>query len=433
MSAGQGYSGVATKMESLFPAPDRSDPRRRLVSNWPLDAIAMDVPVVAEDFKQGSSWPPQRCVRASERLQTMADLRRGDLSKFISDTPTVVPNLFARLAQRMAELGTQTLTPGHDLAVAGPMLIDDAVTYGRVYAVQWGEETLVVDARRAWRGGIDGQLWVVEPYVSPMSSDGAPDRVRIRHIDQETQTGTEAHREWAQASMLSARGTIGKAMSEGEPGDAGWGMGDVPPVDGGWGFMVYGDMVPLVGQIASILTDTSRVITQAQPQLILGIAKGDMVSAQHDLLHPDTTPERWGDDDQYTDNSPRFRKAIGRVAQQSVLWTPEELTETRWLVPEIDAWISGALSEVEMLSRFLRIVAPVAGAVERDEGEIASGTAAQQFDRVAVAMAASLHEVAVSALVEAGIAVDWPAPTADTPEPASDSAPQPEPTPSEAA
>ena len=393
------FSGVSSTAEGLY-LGGRIAPEQRICRGWPLDPVDLEVPVTAADIESGGEWPPARCRPAQTRLLTYDQLYRGDQTQFVGSPGAVAigVNFYGTLATGLARLAARSLVTR---TVEGGGLIVDLVRYGRCYVDSAGE---VLSPITTWRDADGEALWVVEPYASIASVDGRADRAVVRHLHPDG--GVELNQEWSpSAGALTGMGTLGPATAGGREIDGRWGMGNTQPTEHRWGHRIYESMIPVCVEMSCRLTDSAEQLNRASNILLLGIAVGDSPGTIGDELgftggYNGVTPNEAGS----------YRAALRRIYSSDTIWKSESLASTQYSAPDLEH-LAQAFHSYELCLRALRTIAPIASAQERDQGEVASGSAQISMSATMAYASEGAHREALEALDMAGVTVDWPTPS----------------------
>ena len=368
---------------------------QRLLINWPLEDIDLDVPIVEADLEPGSPWPPQHADKRTERLDIYADLYRGDSSSFHQDPEAarVFVNWFRRFTHMMS---TQVVRDLEDIDAIDPVMrtAARALQYGRSYPFTANGELLCFDTRQCWRDEDDEDaLWVVRPYVTRRSPNGDTDMADIYLI---TPTGGFM---WSQG-LQNGRWTDERSSEEAVNGD--WATVETPPVLDEWGQPSYDDMIPLVVTVAMTMTSYRRVVAANEAPTTLFPFSATDVTRKLALPGDPNFAAQW--------QSQEIQQAVKQITLNDTAWVPAAN-----FVPLILEWggnMEASRNLIDILNRGIRTITGVPTTSEAEGTEQPSGVAMERMDWQRTWDVAQLTRRIQAALDTLGVAIEIPIPAA---------------------
>ena len=358
-----GLGGLPDGVESLWTPGNHSAPSQRRMTNWPLEPIAMDIPVQEADLAPGSEWPPTRGKRLYDRYNVQNRVARGDLRDFVADVSAVriLPNYFARSSEVLSRLMVST-DPPEDIAEAVGQSTLHVFQHGRSYYANLGGDLTAWDPIYCWRHADAETLYIVYPFVSVNSDDGNPDRVMVHTIPRQGTAVTETA-EWSGTHIGDY-----SDIQEADEG-SGWSYADNFPRIDGHGKSSMDDLIPLVFALAARFTGVDHVTSAHQaPTLLLPIPFANVKK----VVIPDATPH-------FDPDTLTFRQAQQLLqdgfAQNDVLWTPDGVNAEGAKYLTWDGALSASFSQIDRLKAEVRAMNGIAAALEQEGGDVPSGAA----------------------------------------------------------
>lgn len=355
----------STKMRTprtIWTPGDRTPVKDRLLRNWPLDDIDLDVPIVEADLDDGAQWPPQHAHARTERLNVYADLYRGDASHFHADPDAsrVFVNWFRRL---ITITTTQVVRQVTEPADVDPIMVmgTDAMRYGRSYPLNVNGNLLIGDSRQCWADGDDDDvLWVVIPRVTRRSTDGKPDEADVYWVT------PEGGLMWTQG-LRDGRWTSDRSDEEDFAGA--WTTLDRPPILNHWGTSALDDLIPPVVTLAMSLTSYRYVVTANEAPTNLFPFSSTNIAAQLSLPGDPDFARQWA--------TSEINAAVKNISLNDSAWVP-----SADFAPTAIEWggnMEAARNLIDILNRAIRMLAGVPATAEAEGTEQPSGVAMERM------------------------------------------------------
>lgn len=223
----------------------------------PLVPENLDIPLYADDLRDGTSWPPGRVTRRDERMDLLWRAANGDLRTWL---PMVANprNLYLPLVENYQAVLTDTppeidgLTDA-EICDALDNAIFEMLTYGRTYMTRTDSAGLVApDTRFAYRlmGTPDPMaIATVRPVIDEMSGSGEPHTADVMLWAGSRVAGSV--RDYSASSTTTSEGiSLGSERSQIPAEQAKWGWANRGTGRWGYGASLLTTLLPVLVEMA---------------------------------------------------------------------------------------------------------------------------------------------------------------------------------------